>query len=197
MQWRHYLAESAPRGGGCDSKMIAASICQTLDDIKCPPKPGDIQPQPEGEGKRGCASAATHGLRIVLTTLNTNKAPPNAFDVVFRRGRRGPRFSLLRRDLLGKATSSEPNRGIAGRRAYVFLSSSHGPFARMPPTVFALFLILTPAPPPFSAMNSTPAFSRAICNFSPVSGLPPIGPSTDSSRAIVGSEMPEAAAKSP
>jgi hypothetical protein len=55
----------------------------------------------------------------------------------------------------------------------------------------------TPGPPPFSAMNSMPAVSRAAMSFSPVSTLPPSGPSSDSSRAIVGSDTPDAVAKSP
>ena len=36
---------------------------------------------------------------------------------------------------------------------------------------------LTPGPPPFSSMNSMPAFSRAASILSPVSVRPPNGPS--------------------
>ena len=47
------------------------------------------------------------------------------------------------------------------------------------------FLSLTPAPPPFSSMNSTPPFSRARQIFRPVSGRPPNPPLADLRRAIV------------
>ena len=39
------------------------------------------------------------------------------------------------------------------------------------------FRSLTPGPPPFSSMNSVPAFSRAAPILSPVSVRPPKGPS--------------------
>ena len=61
---------------------------------------------------------------------------------------------------------------------------------------FAGFRRRTPDPPPFSSMNSTPAASIAARNFWMVSARPPIVPSTDSSRATVGSETPERSAKS-
>ena len=60
----------------------------------------------------------------------------------------------------------------------------------------ALFLSRTPRPPPFSSINSTPAISIAVLIFSAVSSRPPNLPSTDSSRATVGSETPECCAKS-
>jgi hypothetical protein len=64
--------------------------------------------------------------------------------------------------------------------------------------LLARFFKRTPAPPPFSAMNSTPAFSRAACSLSLVSGRPPIGSlaSIASRRPIVGFDIPEAAARS-
>ena len=49
---------------------------------------------------------------------------------------------------------------------------------------------LTPAPPPFSSMNSTPALSIAILILAPVSVRPRSGPSCASSRFIVGTETP-------
>jgi hypothetical protein len=55
----------------------------------------------------------------------------------------------------------------------------------------------TPGPPPFSSMNSIPAFSMAALIFSAVSARPAISPSADSSLAIVGSETDEWRAKSP
>jgi hypothetical protein len=54
----------------------------------------------------------------------------------------------------------------------------------------------TPGPPPFSSMNSTPAASIAVRNLWVVSSRPPSSPSTASSRATVGSEIPELSAKS-
>jgi hypothetical protein len=47
---------------------------------------------------------------------------------------------------------------------------------------------LTPGPPPFSSMNSMPAFTRAASILSPVSARPPKGPSFASSRLIVGTD---------
>lgn len=42
----------------------------------------------------------------------------------------------------------------------------------------------------------TPAASKAVQMASPVAALPPISPSADSSRLIVGSETPDARARS-
>jgi len=53
----------------------------------------------------------------------------------------------------------------------------------------------TPRPPPFSSINSTPAASIAVRILSPVPSRPPNLPSSDSSRAIVGSDTPERCAK--
>jgi hypothetical protein len=53
------------------------------------------------------------------------------------------------------------------------------------------FRNLTPAPPPFSSMNSTPAACSALCIFSPVSLRPPSGPSLASSRFIAESSQSE------
>jgi len=53
---------------------------------------------------------------------------------------------------------------------------------------------LTPAPPPFSAMNSTPAASRAAIIFCVVAVRPPSTPSSASSLLTVGIETPEASA---
>ena len=58
------------------------------------------------------------------------------------------------------------------------------------------FVSRTPAPPPFSEINSIPPFTSAATSFSAVSGRPPIGPSALSKRAIVGSETPDSLAKS-
>ena len=52
---------------------------------------------------------------------------------------------------------------------------------------------LTPSPPPFSSMNSMPAFSRAASILAPVSVRPPNVPSWASRRLIVGTDT--AAAK--
>ena len=52
---------------------------------------------------------------------------------------------------------------------------------------------LTPSPPPFSSMNSMPAFSRAASILAPVSTRPPNIPSWASRRLIVGTDT--AAAK--
>jgi hypothetical protein len=60
----------------------------------------------------------------------------------------------------------------------------------------ARFASRTPAPPPFSAINSIPPFCNAATSFSAVSGRPPIGPSELSNRAIVGSETRDSLAKS-
>ena len=54
----------------------------------------------------------------------------------------------------------------------------------------------TPGPPPFLSMNTMPLASSAARIFLTVSPRPPNSPSADSSRAIVGSEMPECRAKS-
>jgi hypothetical protein len=54
----------------------------------------------------------------------------------------------------------------------------------------------TPGPPPFLSTNSMPLASNAARIFLTVSPRPPNSPSTDSRRAIVGSEMPECRAKS-
>ena len=48
----------------------------------------------------------------------------------------------------------------------------------------------TPGPPPFSSMNSTPAFSRASRILSPVRVRPPSSPSAASSHLTVGKEIP-------
>jgi hypothetical protein len=58
------------------------------------------------------------------------------------------------------------------------------------------FFSRTPGPPPFSSMNSMPAASIAARIFPVVSSLPPSSPSADSRRATVGSETPDASAKS-
>ena len=55
----------------------------------------------------------------------------------------------------------------------------------------------TPAPPPFSSIKTTPAASIAVRSLIAVISRPPNLPSLDSRRAIVGSEMPDAFAKSP
>lgn len=54
----------------------------------------------------------------------------------------------------------------------------------------------TPGPPPFSLMNSTPFDSSVIRIFSQVCRRPPSGPSTASSRLIVGLERPALSANS-
>ena len=54
----------------------------------------------------------------------------------------------------------------------------------------------TPGPPPFSSMNWIPPFSNAARIFCTVASRPPSSPSTDSKRAIVGSETPDADARS-
>ena len=54
----------------------------------------------------------------------------------------------------------------------------------------------TPGPPPFSAMNSTPAFSRAFRNFTIVRSCAASAPGWVSSRFTLGSEIPEASARS-
>jgi hypothetical protein len=56
------------------------------------------------------------------------------------------------------------------------------------------FRSLTPGPPPFSSMNSTPAFSIEFRIFSTVRPRPPKGPSVASSRLIVGIDTSAAAA---
>jgi hypothetical protein len=61
---------------------------------------------------------------------------------------------------------------------------------------FGGFRRRTPGPPPFSSMNSTPAASIAARNLCVVSSRPPSSPSAASSRATVGSEIPERSAKS-
>jgi hypothetical protein len=58
------------------------------------------------------------------------------------------------------------------------------------------FASRTPMPPPFSGINSTPAFLSADSSASRVSSRPPISPSVASSRLIVGLETPERAASS-
>ena len=56
----------------------------------------------------------------------------------------------------------------------------------------------TPGPPPFSSLNSMPAFSRAVLILSAVFGRPAsLAHQTDSNRAMVGSEIDEYCAKSP
>jgi len=54
----------------------------------------------------------------------------------------------------------------------------------------------TPLPPPFSSINWIPPFSNAARIFCTVASRPPSSPSTDSKRAIVGSETPDADARS-
>src|ERR1700730_6991866 len=58
------------------------------------------------------------------------------------------------------------------------------------------FVSRTPAPPPFSAINSTPASWRAATRDSPVSARPPMSPSAASSLLTVGADTPECLAKS-
>jgi hypothetical protein len=60
----------------------------------------------------------------------------------------------------------------------------------------AHFRSLTPGPPPFSEMNSTPAASSALRMALPVDSRPPISPSDASSRLIVGSDIPDTFARS-
>src|ERR1700736_509173 len=50
------------------------------------------------------------------------------------------------------------------------------------------FVSRTPAPPPFSAINSTPASWRAATRDSPVSARPPMSPSAASSLLTVGAD---------
>jgi hypothetical protein len=50
---------------------------------------------------------------------------------------------------------------------------------------------LTPAPPPFSSMNPTPAACSALCIFFPFSLRRPSGPSLTSSRFIAESHQSE------
>ena len=54
----------------------------------------------------------------------------------------------------------------------------------------------TPGPPPFSAMNSIPAFSRAFRNFTIVPSCAANAPGWVSSRFTLGSDTPEASARS-
>src|SRR5580704_388681 len=81
--------------------------------------------------------------------------------------------------------------GSVGAGMEEILSSSASICREISSAPFALFLIRTPGPPPFSAMNSTPAFSSAAMIFSPVSGRPPSSPPVASSRLIVGVETPD------
>src|SRR5262245_16702923 len=60
----------------------------------------------------------------------------------------------------------------------------------------SLFLSLTPRPPPFSSMNSTPPSSSAVRILVAVLVRPPIGPSRASNRLMVGVETPAASANS-
>ncbi len=82
--------------------------------------------------------------------------------------------------------------GSVGAGMEEILSSSASICREISSAPFALFLIRTPGSPPFSAMNSTPAFSSAATIFSPVSGRPPSSPPVASSRFIVGIETPDA-----
>jgi hypothetical protein len=50
------------------------------------------------------------------------------------------------------------------------------------------FVSRTPAPPPFSAINSTPASSRLAMRAYPVSARPPMSPSEASSLLTVGAD---------
>ena len=52
----------------------------------------------------------------------------------------------------------------------------------------------TPGPPPFSSMNSIPAFSSAVLIFCAVVSRPPSNPSAASNRFMVGSEISAAEA---
>ena len=52
--------------------------------------------------------------------------------------------------------------GFVGAGMEEILSSSASISCVISSTPFAVFFSRTPAPPPFSAMNSTPAFSRAV-----------------------------------
>src|ERR1700722_64744 len=54
----------------------------------------------------------------------------------------------------------------------------------------------TPAPPPFSAINSMPACLRAATRASAVSMRPPTSPSEASNLFTVGAETPELSARS-
>jgi len=60
----------------------------------------------------------------------------------------------------------------------------------------AHLLSLTPAPPPFSAINSMPAVSKADLTFEAVVSRPPSGPSVASRRLMVGKDTSEATARS-
>jgi len=61
--------------------------------------------------------------------------------------------------------------GLVGRA----LHANQGPL--VPGFLWIRLRSLTPGPPPFSSMNSMPAFSRAAFILSPVSVRPPNGPS--------------------
>jgi hypothetical protein len=61
---------------------------------------------------------------------------------------------------------------------------------------FGDFRSRTPGPPPFSSMNWIPPFSKAACILCTVASRPPSWPSTDSRRAMVGSEIPDSDARS-
>jgi hypothetical protein len=58
------------------------------------------------------------------------------------------------------------------------------------------FASRTPAPPPFSGINSTPACWSAATRDSPVSARPPMSPSAASSRLTVGADTPDRVANS-
>lgn len=59
------------------------------------------------------------------------------------------------------------------------------------------FASRTPAPPPFSGINSTPAFWSAPTRASPVSARPPMSPSAASSLLTVGADRRSFACLSP
>ena len=72
-------------------------------------------------------------------------------------------------------------------------SSTSGPLLNAQPI---FFLSLTPGPPPFSGMNSTPAFSRALAIAPIVFSCADNSPGCVSSRLMLGKDTPDASAKS-
>ena len=80
-----------------------------------------------------------------------------------------------------------PMRTIPGKLGYLDFFSGLPPLGRRR---------RTPAPPPFSSMNSTPAVCKASRILSPVSLRPPSWPSPASNRLIVGIDTLAAPASS-
>jgi YqaJ-like recombinase protein len=175
MHMHKRIADSASRRdfiGGSDARIIMGQDEKALIRL-WQEKRGEVGPEDLSGNLIVQLGVATEDLNRTWYERNTGRAITNA-------------QTRVRHPVIAFMAATLRRHGLRGRVAPPPAGLGQA-FLRLPKR--------TPAPPPFSSMNTIPAASRALCSLSRASSET-LGPNPPSSRLTVGSERPARDARS-